>query len=55
MEPLSNNETFVGLKRFMINPFSIIENIFKKRNSKKRKKELQLKMAIFSGGIKRMK
>jgi hypothetical protein len=52
---MSKKETTVELKRYTINPFSRIDSIFKKRNLRKREKELQLQLAIFSGGIKRMK
>jgi hypothetical protein len=43
------------LKKFWINPFSKIENIFRERKLRKEKKLLQLKLAMFSGGITRMK
>jgi hypothetical protein len=52
---MSTKESTFELRRFWINPFSRIERIIKKRNSKKRERELQLKLAIFSGGITRMK
>ncbi len=51
----SKEETTVQSKKSSINPFSIIEDILKKRSMKKRKKELQLQLAILSGGITRMK
>ncbi len=55
MEPISKKEVTSGLRRLMINPVSRIEDIFKKRTLKRRKKELQMQLAIYSGGIKRMK
>jgi hypothetical protein len=46
------------LRRFIktrINPFSKIDTFFKARKLKEQKKELQFKIAVGSGGIKRMK
>ena len=55
IETLSKKETSDGMKKFMISPFSLIENIFRERKIRKHEKELQMRMAILSGGIKRMK
>lgn len=55
MEIVSKKEALIGLRRFRINPFTLLEDIFKKKSSKRRERELQLQLAIFSGGIKRMK
>jgi hypothetical protein len=38
-----------------MNPFSWIESGMKQRKSRKEKKLLQMKMAMLSGGITRMK
>ncbi len=42
-------------KRFRLNPFSRIEDIMRERKLRKEKKMLQMQLAIFSGGITRMK
>jgi hypothetical protein len=44
-----------SLKRSRMNPFSWIESGMKQRKSRKEKKLLQMKMAMLSGGITRMK
>jgi hypothetical protein len=55
MEIVPKKEATYGLRIFRINPFALFEDIFKKKRLKKREKELQLQLAIFSGGITRMK
>lgn len=42
-------------KRLSLNPFTIVESYFKKKKLKKRERQFKMKMAILSGGIKRMK
>jgi hypothetical protein len=49
------NEKLTGLKGLSLNPFHWIESGIKERKSKKQKKLLQMKVAMFSGGITRMK
>jgi len=49
------NEKLTGLKGLSLNPFHWIESGIKERKLKKQKKLLQMKVAIFSGGITRMK
>jgi hypothetical protein len=44
-----------SLKRSRMNPFHWIESGIKERKSRKEKKLLQMKMAMLSGGITRMK
>jgi hypothetical protein len=52
---LSKKEILNGLKIFKFRPYSRIETTLRKKKRKKQKKILQLKVAILSGGIKRMK
>jgi hypothetical protein len=42
-------------KRISLNPYTMVESFFKKRKLKKRERQFKMKMAILSGGIKRMK
>jgi hypothetical protein len=49
------DEKLTRLKGLSLNPFHWIESGINKRKSKKQKKLLQMKVAIFSGGITRMK
>lgn len=55
MELLSKKETLNGRNIFKINPYSRIEMILRKKKIERQKKILQLKMAILTGGIKKMK
>jgi hypothetical protein len=55
MERLLKKEISVEPKRFRMNPFSRLEAIFRERNLRTRERELQLRVAILSGSIKRVK
>ena len=55
MELLSKKEILNGLNVFKFNPYSRLEATFKRKKVAKQKKMLQLKMAILTGGIKKMK
>jgi hypothetical protein len=55
MEILSKKEILNGLNIFKFNPYSRIETTLRKKKLAKQKKILQLKLAIISGGIKKMK
>jgi hypothetical protein len=55
MEILSKKEILNGLNIFKFNPYSRIEATLRKKKLAKQKKILHLKLAILSGGIKRMK
>ncbi len=55
MEILSKKEILNGLNIFKFNPYSRIEATLRKKKLAKQKKILQLKLALLSGGIKKMK
>ncbi len=55
MEILFKKEIVNGFKIFRNNPYVRFEAFLKERKLKNRKKELQMKLAVFSGGIKKMK
>ncbi len=55
MEILSKKEKLDSLKIFKFNPYARIETFFKEKKFKRQEKELQLKLAVLSGGIKKMK
>jgi hypothetical protein len=55
MEILSKKEKFDSFKVFISNPYARIEMFFKEKKFKRQEKELQLKLAVLSGGIKKMK
>ncbi len=55
MEILSKKEKLDSLKIFKFNPYARIEMFFKEKKFKRQKKELQLKLAVLSGGITKMK
>jgi hypothetical protein len=55
MELLSKKEILNGLNFFKFNPYSRIEANFKRKKLAKQNKILQLKMAMLTGGIKKMK
>jgi hypothetical protein len=48
-------EKFDSLKILKVNPYARIEMFLKEKKFKRREKELQLKLAVLSGGIKKMK
>ena len=55
MEILYKKEILNGLKMFKFNPYTKLESFLREKKVKKEEKILRLKMAIFSGGIKKMK
>lgn len=55
MEALSKKETFSGLKIFKLNPYALIETALKGKRLRKEEKMLQMKLAILTGGIKKVK
>jgi hypothetical protein len=52
---ISTEKTAIELTKSWLNPLSRIDSFFKQRKIRKEEKFLQLQLAIFSGGIKRMK
>jgi hypothetical protein len=58
MEKINNiveRETLIRSRRSRINPLYWIETGMKERKTRKQEKMLQMKLAILSGGITRMK
>lgn len=55
MGTLMKKEILRGLNMLKTNPYSIIETILNEKRLKKEKKLLQLKMALWSGGIRKVK
>ncbi len=55
MEFHSKKEILNGLNVFKFNPYSRLEATLRKKKLAKQKKILQLKIAMLTGGIKRMK
>ena len=55
MEILFKKEIVNGFKIFRSNPYARIEAFLKERKLKNRKKELHMKLAVLTGGIKKMK
>lgn len=51
----SENAKLANVKGTRLNPFNWIENGIRERRLKKQKKMLQMKLAVISGGITRMK
>ncbi len=55
MENITDNEILNGFKIFMLNPYTKIKSIIKEKKVKKQEKVLQMKLAIMSGGITKVK
>lgn len=55
MDSSHKKEMLNALKIFKVNPYTRLESFLKERKTKKEEKLLRLKMAVFSGGIKKMK
>jgi hypothetical protein len=55
MDSLHKKEMLNALKIFKVNPYTKLESFLRERKTKKEEKLLRLKMAVFSGGIKKMK
>ena len=55
MDSPHKKEMLNGLKIFKVNPYAKLESFLRERKTKKEEKLLRLKMAVFSGGIKKMK
>ena len=55
MKDISTKETLDGSKTLKLNPYARFRTFLKEKKTREQKKVLQLKMAIMTGGITKVK